>query len=75
MTDEEIAKALAEENAEYKALGDEHQTLKLKLAEFQKKVHLTPEEEFESKKIQKQKLAKKDRMADMIREYRQAKAV
>lgn len=71
MTDEEIAKALAEENEEFKVLGDKHRTLKAKLAEFQSKVHLTPEEELEKKTIQKQKLAQKDRMADLVREYRQ----
>ena len=72
MTEEEIAKVLAEENDEYKALGDEHRGLKEKLSGFQGKVYLTPEEELEKKQLQKQKLSKKDRMADMIREYRQA---
>jgi len=72
VTDEEIAKVLAEENDEYKAIGDEHRNLKDKLGEFKSKVYLTPEEELEKKNFQKLKLAKKDRMAEMIREYKQA---
>lgn len=72
MTDEEIVKVLAEENEEYKILGDEHRSLKETLTGFQSKVYLTPEEELEKKQLQKQKLSKKDRMADMVREYRQA---
>ena len=72
MTDEEIAKVLAEENEDYKAAGEEHRNLKAMLNEFQSKVYLTPEEELEKKRIQKLKLAKKDRMAELIRGYKQA---
>lgn len=72
MTDEEIAKVLAMENEEYKAIGDEHRSLKEKLNAFQGKVYLTPEEELEKKNLQKLKLARKDRLAEMIREYKQA---
>lgn len=72
MTDEEIAKVLAGENEEFKVVGEEHSNLKALLHEFQSKVYLTPEEELEKKRLQKLKLAKKDRMAEMIREYKQA---
>lgn len=72
MTDEQIAQALANENEEFKALSDEHASMKAKLAEFQSKLHLTPEEELQKRQMQKQKLAQKDKMADMIREYKAA---
>jgi len=42
------------------------------LAEIDKKVHFTPEEEVERKRIQKLKLVKKDRMAEIIREYKKS---
>jgi hypothetical protein len=72
VTDDEIAKVLAKENEEYKAAGEEHRNLKALLIEFQSKVYLTPEEELEKKRLQKLKLAKKDKMAALIREYKQA---
>lgn len=72
MTDEEIAKVLAEENEEFRATEEEHRNLKALLNDIQSKVYLTPEEELEKKRLQKLKLAKKDRMAEMVREYKQA---
>ena len=69
MKEQEIAEILLKENEEYKKLGDEHKSLKEALAEIDKKVHLTAEEEVERKRIQKLKLVKKDRMAEIIREY------
>ncbi len=74
MTDDEITKILTEENEEFKEFSLEHTRLKEKLAEFNAKVHLTPEEELEKKDIQKLKLAKKDKMAEMVRDYKQAHA-
>ncbi|KKK71012.1 hypothetical protein LCGC14_2918200, partial [marine sediment metagenome] len=48
--------------------------LKAKLAELKSKVYLTPEEGIEKKNIQKLKLAKKDRMAALISDYRKSHA-
>ena len=59
MKEQEIAEILLKENEEYKKLGDEHKSLKEALAEIDKKVHLTAEEEVERKRIQKLKLVKK----------------
>ncbi|MBI4698596.1 MAG: DUF465 domain-containing protein [Nitrospirae bacterium] len=72
MKDPEIADILKKENQEYKKLHEEHKGLDSILAEMDKSKYLTPEEEVERKKIQKQKLQKKDRMAELIREYRQS---
>ena len=72
MKEQEIAEILLKENEEYKKLGDEHKNLKGVLAEIDRKVYLTPEEEVERKRIQKLKLTKKDRMAELIREYKKS---
>ncbi len=71
MKDSEITEILKKENEEYKKLQEEHKELDRILAEMDKNKYLTPEEELERKKFQKQKLFKKDRMAEIIREYRQ----
>lgn len=75
MKEQEIAEILLKENEEYKKLGDEHKSLKEVLAEIDRKVHLTAEEEVERKRIQKLKLVKKDRMAEIIRDYKKNHSV
>lgn len=70
MNDNEIAEILKNENEEYKRLDEEHRLFKIRLAEIDKKKFLTTEEETERKIIQKQKLTQKDRMAALIREYK-----
>ncbi|MBI4687203.1 MAG: DUF465 domain-containing protein [Nitrospirae bacterium] len=69
MNDNEIAEILKNENEEYRKLDEEHRIFKIRLAEIDKKKFLTAEDETERKKIQKQKLIQKDRMAEIIREY------
>jgi uncharacterized protein len=54
---------------------EEHHGLDVTLAEIDRKVYLTPEEEIERKKLQKQKLAKKDKMAEFIRDFKKANSV
>lgn len=75
MREQEIAEVLLKESEEYKKLGEEHRSLEKILGEINKKVYLTPEEEVEKKRIQKLKLIKKDRMAELIREYRKSHSV
>jgi uncharacterized protein YdcH (DUF465 family) len=70
--DEEIMELLRKESTEYKKLDEEHKNLKQVLAEMDKKVYLNADEEMERKKIQKLKLSKKDRMAELIREYKKS---
>ncbi|MDH4233226.1 MAG: DUF465 domain-containing protein [Nitrospirota bacterium] len=71
MKEQEIIEKLLEENEEFRKVSEEHHKLDDLLTEIDKKVYLTPEEEVERKKLQKQKLLKKDRMAEMIRDFRQ----
>jgi len=66
--EELIRQHLAQDN-ELKALYDEHQEFKRKLQEFRQKHRLTAEEEIEEKRIQKLKLASKDRMMAILGRY------
>jgi uncharacterized protein len=70
MTDEQIAETLKRENEEYRKLSQEHRQLDEWLEELNKKRYLTPEEDIEKKKKQKEKLYRKDRMAELIRNYK-----
>lgn len=75
MKEEEIAEVLKRENEEFRRLIEEHRNLEGLLAEFNSKRYLTPEEELERKRIQKQKLLKKDRMAELVRDYKKSHSV
>lgn len=58
--------ALAEKDPEFKTLIQEHRLLDEKLKEFDRKVYLSPDEEMERKKLQKLKLVKKDKIAQIL---------
>ena len=72
MKEQEIVDSLARENSEFKKLMEEHHSLEDMLSEMDKKVYLSAEEEIERKKLQKQKLLKKDKMAELIRDFRKS---
>ena len=72
MNDEEIKELLRRENEEFKKLDEEHRSLKALLTEIDRKVYLSADEEMERKRLQKLKLNKKDRMAELMREYRKS---
>ena len=57
------------ENEEFRGLYQEHTTLKSMVEALNKKKILTPEQEVEKKKHQKQKLSLKDRMEKILSEY------
>ncbi|UQZ88647.1 DUF465 domain-containing protein [Deltaproteobacteria bacterium Smac51] len=57
---------LSQENPELKALVDEHQSLESQLDEMNRRPYLSPEDDLERKKIQKAKLAAKDRIHTII---------
>jgi uncharacterized protein len=54
---------------------EEHQELERKLAEFQHKHHLSPDEEVEKKRLQKLKLLGKDKIMEILGRHRQAGAI
>ncbi|HXV68574.1 MAG TPA: YdcH family protein [Nitrospira sp.] len=67
LTEDAIAEQLRQSNTEFRALEASHHRLDAELNELQKRHVLTPAEELEKKRIQKEKLAKKDRLAELIR--------
>lgn len=75
MKENEIIELLKRESEEFKKLSEEHRSLDMLLAKIDSKRYLTPDEEIERKRIQKQKLLKKDRMAELVREYKKNQSV
>ena len=61
-----------QENTEFRELHEEHTTLKLKVEALNKTKLITPEQEVEKKKHQKQKLSLKDRMEKILNLYEEA---
>ncbi|MEW6409312.1 MAG: DUF465 domain-containing protein [Nitrospirota bacterium] len=70
LSDSEVIDILRKESEEYRRLEEEHKNLEEMLSEIDKRKFLSTEEEIERKRIQKQKLLKKDRMAEIIRDYK-----
>ncbi len=70
LTDEHIADYLRSTNVDFRELEESHHRLDVELQELLKNHFLTPQEEILKKQIQKEKLGKKDRMAELIRHYR-----
>lgn len=68
--DEELIKTLLDRDPELKQFYEEHVTLERQLADFQGRTHLTPEEEVEKKRIQKLKLAGKDKIMEILARHR-----
>ncbi|GKS57911.1 hypothetical protein YTPLAS18_14380 [Nitrospira sp.] len=71
VSDGTIAEQLRASNNEYRQLEEAHHRLDAELAELQRRHVLTPAEELLKKQLQKEKLSKKDQMADMIRRHRE----
>jgi len=72
---EEAAKErLRTENPEYRKWEEEHESLEQTLETFEAHRYLTPEQEVERKRVQKLKLAAKDRMMEIVRRSRSGHA-
>ena len=63
---EEKTAALIAKDPEFKALVDEHRQFDEKLKELDRKVYLLPDEEIERKRLQKLKLARNDKIAQIL---------
>jgi uncharacterized protein len=72
--EEALIRSLLNTNSELRRHYEEHVELKQRLEELRQKHYLTEEEEVEQKRIQKQKLAGKDRIMEILARYRQAAA-
>ncbi len=69
--EEQLIRQYADHDQELRALWEEHLQFKRKLEDFRDKAYLTNDEEMEKKRIQKLKLASKDRMMMILARYRQ----
>jgi len=74
LKEEAQIRSLLDTDPELRRYYEEHVELKQRLEELRQKPYLTEEEEVEQKRIQKQKLAGKDRMMEILARYRQAAA-
>jgi uncharacterized protein YdcH (DUF465 family) len=65
--DEELIASLLEREPELRRYYEEHADLERQLGAFQQKLYLTPEEE---KRLQKRKLAGKDKIMEILSRHR-----
>ncbi|HTP04642.1 MAG TPA: DUF465 domain-containing protein [Nitrospirota bacterium] len=72
--EEVLREKLRVENPEFQKWEQEHRKLEDTLMSFESHRYLTPEEEMERKRLQKLKLAAKDRMMEILRRSRVGQA-
>jgi len=68
--EEALIRSLIDTDPELRQHYEEHVALKRRLDDLRQKPYLTEEEEIEQKRIQKQKLAGKDRMMEILARHR-----
>ena len=59
------------QDEELRKCVEDHKRLETVLEDYNKRIYLTPEEEIEKKKIQKIKLAGKDKIYKILSKYRE----
>jgi len=69
--DQNLTQRLSEENPRFRKLYEEHMLFEKKLQEYEEMTYLSEEADLERKKVQKLKLAGKDEMESMLRDFRQ----
>jgi len=74
VNEEAARERLRTENAEFRKWEEEHESLEQTLVTFEAHRYLTPEQELERKRVQKLKLAAKDRMMEIVRRSRSGQA-
>ncbi len=70
--EEELIQQHALHDEELRAVYQQHQDLKRQLETFRNRLYLTSEQELEKKRIQKLKLASKDRMMEILHRHQHA---
>jgi hypothetical protein len=70
--DERLISQLIKENETLKEHVDQHREYERQLEEFNKRIHLTTDESMERKRIQKLKLANRDKIERILLEHRMA---
>jgi uncharacterized protein YdcH (DUF465 family) len=68
--DQTLIQKLCEENPRFRLLYEEHVLFEKQLRALDDRVYLTPEEEMDRRRMQKLKLAGKDEMETILRDYR-----
>jgi hypothetical protein len=68
--DQELIQRYISSDPELKRYMSEHEEYERKLDELNRRLYLTPEEEVQKKKIQKLKLAGRDRIEAILAKYR-----
>lgn len=68
--DEQLILSLIERDAELKRYYDEHLELERQISTYHEKGYLTPDEELQKRRLQKLKLAGKDRIMEILARYR-----
>jgi uncharacterized protein YdcH (DUF465 family) len=69
--DQELIQRLSEENPKFRKLHEEHILFEKKLQEYEEMTYLSSEEDLERKKIKKLKLAGKEEMESLLKDFRQ----
>lgn len=68
--DEELIQTLLDREPELRRYYEEHGALEAQLGQLQEKIYLTPDEEVQKKRLQKLKLAGKDRIMEILSRHR-----
>ncbi len=68
-----IIEELLESNEEFKKLWEEHEELDRIVDEMSEKVYLTPEEEIKLKELKLKKLKGKEKLVEIIENYKKEK--
>lgn len=68
--DQDLIQRLSEESPRFRKLNEEHLLFEKKLQEYEEMAYLSEEADLERKKVQKLKLAGKDEMEAMLRDFR-----
>lgn len=71
---QDVKGLLLQQNDQYRQLAEQHHQLDHRLHELTDKPYLLPSEQLEEVTLKKQKLALKDRMEAIAREFRQHRA-
>jgi uncharacterized protein len=70
--DELLIERYIQQDGELKRNVEDHRKLQAALEDYNKRIYLTPQEELEKKKLQKLKLASKDRIYAILANYRKS---
>jgi len=68
--DEELIQSVMASDPELRQYYEEHLALERQLADLNRKLYLTPEQELERKQLQKRKLHGKDRIMELLDKHR-----